>query len=585
MLRFLGVRHLAVIDRLELEFEPGLNVLTGETGAGKTILVEAIELLLGGRASADLVRTGETLATVQAIFEENGAPDAIVRREVSAQGRSRAFLDDALATTAALREFGSRRVDLHGQHEHQALLDPAEHVRLLDAFADHAEALANVAERYAVWRTATAALERTQLGEREKRARIEIASFQLQEIDRAAPAAGEDEALNAERTVLANADRLTRLCSEAYAALYEGEQAALTSLAGVWKRLTELSDLDARFAGYLAQREEVKPRLEDLAFFLREYVADVDASPARLQAVEDRLAALERLKKKHGPSLDDVLARRAAFREELAALEADSERTAVLEREAREAVGRFLESARALSTQRQRAARELAGALVAELAELAMTKSRVEVRVMPQDQEAAWTTSGIDHVEFFLSPNPGEEVRPLARIASGGELSRVMLALRTVAISDEAPRTLIFDEVDAGIGGAAADAVGTRLQALGRRHQVLCVTHLPQIAARGDVHFQIAKLVKSGRTMTQVVKLDDSGREQEIARMMAGARISSHVLASAREMLQARRVGPQARTSVSYEAGDPWTGETEEKPKGESESPMAANAKGRRSGR
>jgi DNA repair protein RecN (Recombination protein N) len=564
MLRFLGVRHLAVIDRLEVEFEPGLNVLTGETGAGKTMLVEAIDLLVGGRASADLVRTGEELATVQAIFETPDRRDVILRREISAQGRSRAFLDDTLATTAALREFGSRHIDLHGQHEHQALLDPAEHAGLLDAFAGHAELVDAAGGRHAEWRAAAAALERTQLGEREKRARIEMAHFQLQEIERVAPLDNEDDTLGAERGMLANADRLKRASEDAYAALYEGEQAALASLAVVWKRVGELAELDPRFTPYLTQRDDVKSGLEDLAYALRSFAADLDASPDRLQAVEDRLALLERIKKKHGPSLADVLARQAALRDELAALEASDERAAVLEQEAEKSAGAYLGAARALSAARQRAARALAEALARELAELAMPKCRVDIRVTPSDDRAKWTAGGIDDVEFFMSPNPGEDVRPLARIASGGELSRVMLALRTVAASDEPGRSLVFDEVDAGIGGAAADAVGARLQALGRRHQVLCITHLPQIAARGTVHFQIAKQVKAGRTLTVVTRLDDSGREQEIARMIAGAQVSAQVLASAREMLDTRR--------------------GEDKTKGESERSSTAKAKGKRGG-
>lgn len=562
MLRFLAVRHLAVIDRLEVEFEPGLNVLTGETGAGKTVIVEAIDLLVGGRASADLVRTGEDLAMVQAIFERPGASDIIVRREVSAQGRSRAFIDDALATTAALRELGARQVDLHGQHEHQALLDPAEHVRLLDAFGGHDDRTTDVAAKFAAWRSASAALARTQLGEREKRARIEIASFQLQEIDRVDPSAGEDERLAGERLVLASADRLGRLSGEAYAALYEGEHAALAALATVWKRLGELADLDPRFAPYLAQRDEVKPALEDLAFFLRSYGADIEASPERLQAVEDRLAAIERLKKKYGPGLDGVLQRRADLRDELAALEATGERTLALEADVTRAAGAFLEAARGLSSARRQAARQLEQRLTEALSELAMPNVRVEVRITQAMEPERWTPRGVDDVELFLSPNPGEEVKPLARIASGGELSRVMLALRTLAASDEPGRTLVFDEVDAGIGGAAADAVGARLQALGRRHQVLCITHLPQIAARGDAHFLIAKHVKAGRTTTSVARLDRAGREEELARMIAGAQLSPQVLASAREMLAARQ--------------------GEAKTKGESERPLPAKAKGRK---
>src|SRR5262245_19529320 len=266
MLRFLAVRGLAIIDQIEVEFGPGFNVLTGETGAGKTILVEAIDLLLGGRASADLVRTGEELATVQAIFEGADGTEVIVRRELSAHGRSRAFIDDTLATTAALRDLGSRHIDLHGQHEHQALLDPIEHVTLLDAFAGHASVLADVTASHDAWTQARSALDRTELGDREKRARIEIARFQLEEIERVAPLEREDETLDAERLVLANADRVSRLCHEAYAAVYDGEHAALGSLAAAWKRVGELAEIDPRVAPYLDQRDEIKSRLEDLGF-------------------------------------------------------------------------------------------------------------------------------------------------------------------------------------------------------------------------------------------------------------------------------------------------------------------------------
>jgi DNA repair protein RecN (Recombination protein N) len=541
MLRFLGVRNLAVIDRLEVEFEPGLNVLTGETGAGKTVLVGAIDLIVGGRASADLVRTGEDLATIQAVFDGPDGRDVIVRRELSSQGRSRAFIDDALTTTAALRDLGLRHVDLHGQHEHQALLDPAGHIALVDAFAGHARERDEVASSFDAWREAATALERTQLSEREKRARIEIASFLLQEIERVAPVENEDETLAADRLVLKNADRVSRLCHDAYAAVYDGEHAALTSLVTAWKRIGELADIDPRFAPYVAQRDEVKPQLEDLAHFLRSYVADIDASPERLQAVEDRLAALERLKKKHGPSLADVLKRRDALAAELTALESGEAESRTLAARAESAATEFLAGARGLSATRQKAAAALGRALADALGDLAMPKSRAEVRVTVRPEPEYWSRSGINQVEFFLSPNPGEDIRPLARIASGGELSRVMLALRTLATPDEPGRSLVFDEVDAGIGGAAADAVGARLQWLGRRYQVLCITHLAQIAARGATHFQIAKEIRAGRTITTVTRLNQAGRESEIARMIAGDKISEGVLASARELLAARR--------------------------------------------
>jgi DNA repair protein RecN (Recombination protein N) len=542
MLRFLAIRNLAVIDHLEIEFEGGLNVLTGETGAGKSVLVEAIDLLVGGRASADLVRTGQEVGAVQAVFERADGREVIVRREVSAQGRSRAFIDDTLATTGALRELGGALVDLHGQHEHQALLDESEHVDLLDAFGAHDEAVAAVAGQYDEWRAAVAAVERTALSAHDRQARLERARFQLQEIERVDPRRGEDESLSAERVVLANADRLGRWSSEAYSALYDGETAALAQLAAVWKRVADLAELDPSFRAHLETRDLIKVQLEDLAFRLRAYCGDLDASPERLQLVEDRLAALERLKRKFGPDLSDVLSRRESFSEEVAALDDSSDRTAALEARAAEAARAFLTAAADVSAARRKAAQRLVPALEAALADLAMPQSRVEVRLTDgAANPSTWTRHGVDDVAFLLSPNPGEDVRPLARIASGGELSRIMLALRTLAWRGEPGRSLIFDEVDAGIGGTAADAVGARLQILAKQHQVVCVTHLAQVAARGGAHFQIAKQLRAGRTVTTVTRLDEAGREAEVARMIAGASVSPQVLASAREMIASRR--------------------------------------------
>jgi DNA repair protein RecN (Recombination protein N) len=540
MLRFLGVRHLAVIDTLEIEFEPGLNILTGETGAGKSVLVGAIDLLVGGRASADLVRTGEDTATVQAVFERADGRELIVRREISAQGRSRAFIDDVLATAAGLRDAGQGLVDLHGQHEHQTLLDPSEHLTHLDLFLSEDTLISGVAEAYDAWRSATSALDRSRLDDREKRARVDIASLQLQEIEKVGPKDGEDERLTMERGVLANADRLSRLSREAYTALYDGESAVLATMAGVWKRVTDLAALDSRFQPYLDDRAALKSGLEDLALFLRSYATDLEASPDRLQGVEDRLAALERLKRKFGPTLGDVLTRERDLRQELAALGATEERADALASTERECRRAFLAVAGTLSAARREGAVRLGRALEQALAELAMPQSRVLLQVTSSDHPDAWRRQGIDAVEFFLSSNPGEEPRPLARIASGGELSRIMLALRTLVDRGDVGRTLVFDEVDAGIGGAAADAVGARLHALGQRHQVLCITHLPQIAARPAAHFQITKQVRAGRTATLVTRLDPGGRELEIARMIAGAKVSSQVLASARELLELR---------------------------------------------
>jgi DNA repair protein RecN (Recombination protein N) len=540
MLRFLRIQHLAVIDRLELAFDSGLTVLTGETGAGKSILVGAVGLLVGGRASSDLIRTGEDQAVIEAIFERADGDEVIVRREISAQGRSRALINDSLVTSAALRDACGGLVDLHGQHEHQLLLDPASHLDLLDAFGGFDDMREETGTAFAAWHQVRSERERLLTGEREKAARAEFIRFQLAEVDRVAPRAGEDDELAATRQVLANADKLQRLCADAYTGLYEGDEAALPALGVVWRKVGDLAALDARFTPYLDAREAVKSQLEDLAFFLRSYSSDIDASPARLQEVEDRLAALERLKRKHGPSLDEVLASADRLRRDLHDIEHATERTAELDQAVTAARERYLQTATRLSGARRKAAPDFAKRLEGALADLAMTRTRCEVRLTDPAVETSWSERGIESGEFFISPNPGEDLRPLARIASGGELSRIMLALKTLASTDAPGKTLIFDEVDAGIGGAVADVVGKRLQALSARFQVLCITHLPQIAAYGGSHFRISKSVRRDRTMTDVTRLAGPDREQEMARMIGGADISTSVLASAREMLESR---------------------------------------------
>ncbi len=542
MLRYLNIRNLAVIEALEVTFEPGLNVLTGETGAGKSILVEAVSLLLGGRASPDLVRTGEDTAIVQAIFETDGR-EVVVRREVTSQGRSRAFIDGTLATAGTLRELGERLVDLHGQHEHQALLNPDLHIDLLDQYAGQAEQRDRVAADFAEWSRLTSELDEVRRQERDKSARTDFLKFQLGEIERVNPRDGEDDELAATRQLLANAEKLKRLCDEAYSRLYESDEAVLGGLAQVWKRVADLAALDARFAPHLESRDAVRAQLEDLAAFLREYAADIDAAPAHLQEVEDRLAALDRLKRKYGPALGDVMARRADCRTELQTLEATGERAAELERAVAIAAQAYDRQAAELSAARHKAAPRFARALEAGLAELAMERTRLEVRFADGRPEADRRTSrGIDIAEFYVSPNPGEELRPLARIVSGGELSRLMLGLKTLASTDAPGKTLIFDEVDAGIGGRVADVVGRKLQGLGKGFQVLCITHLPHIAACACTHFRVTKSVKHDRTLTSVERLDGDARAEEVARMMAGAIVTSGTLASAREMIGSRQL-------------------------------------------
>jgi len=561
MLRFLRIQHLAVIDSVEVEFDPGLNVLTGETGAGKSILVEAVGLLLGGRASGDLVRTGEDLAAIEAIFE-SGGEELLVRREITAQGRSRAFINGALATAGALKDLSARLIELHGQHEHQTLLDPTTHIDVLDAFGALDPLIAPTSTAFDALRAARDELDRSRAAANDRDARMDLLTFQLGELDRAVlkdPV--EDVELAGRRQILVSAERVERLCAESYGSLYESDEAILGALGGVWRRVSELAALDSKFQPYLDARDAIKSQLEDLAVFLRSYADGIEASPARLQQIEERLALLERLKRKHGPALADVIARRDALRGELADLQGGDDRIAALEREHAAARTAYLAAARALSSARQQVANAFAKTLVALLRDLAMEQTRFEVRFGDAPiAETAWTARGIDAGEFFVSPNPGEDLRPLARIVSGGELSRVMLAIKTLtatsrhgfsAAAERPPSAsapgLIFDEVDAGIGGRVADIVGRKLRALGSAFQVLCITHLPQIAAYADTHFQIEKRVGGGRTRTTVQRLGADGRVDELARMLGGEAITDGLRRSAREMLAAPALRAGAR--------------------------------------
>lgn len=539
MLRTLRIRNLAVIEAVEVELDPGFTALTGETGAGKSILVEAVGLLLGGRASSDLVRTGTDTATIEAVFERAGG-EVLIRREITAAGRSRSFVDGALATAAMLRDVSSDLVELHGQHEHQSLLDPSTHLRFLDADAGLEDAAARVSTLWERMRECRERLAAASMDARERQARLELIRFQLGEIDAVRPAAGEDAELDAARRVLANAERVEGLCRSAHDELYDSDHAALTQLASVWKKVEELATLDPVFGPHLESRTAVKAQLEDLASYLRAYADGVDASPARLQEVEDRLARLERLKRKYGPGLDEVLAKGASLRAEASRLDGSDLQAGELERELGGATAAYQAAARELSSARRRASGAFARSLKALLADLAMAETRFEVRF--ESNESAperWDANGLDRVEFFVSPNPGEDPRPLARIASGGELSRVMLALRTIVERDEGERTLVFDEVDAGIGGAAADAVGLRLQRLGARQQVLCITHLPQIAALASGHFRIEKSAGDETSLTTVEALAGDGVVEELMRMLGAEASDGAARKHAKQLLAA----------------------------------------------
>jgi DNA repair protein RecN (Recombination protein N) len=554
MLKLLRINNIALIPSLELELGPGLTLLTGETGAGKSILIDALGLVLGDRASPDLIRSGEERATVEAVFEVPGAAalldarglpadgeEIVLRRELQASGKGRATLNGALVPLSLLRELGPRLAVVHGQHEPQGLLDPAAHLVLVDHFAG--EDARAIGELFRELRSTDAALERLRGDRREAERRRETLEFQASEIEHAGLAAGEEETLRAERVRQANAGRLASLSGEAFALLYDDEAAALTRLGQVWKRVEELAAIDPEFRPFVQAKADWLPPLEDLARFIRDYRGRLEVSPGRLDEIESRLQAIERLKKKYGATVSEVLAFGARCRDELRTLGSPEEQERKLEERRAQAAAAYLERATALSKRRRAVARDLVRRVQAELALLAMEKTRFEVLFTPADPEAAldpsgWTEQGLERAEFLLSPNPGEELRPLARIASGGELSRLMLALKSVVRADVAGLTLVFDEVDAGIGGRVAEVVGRKLKLVAERQQVLCVTHLPQIAAFADRHLAVRKQVTRGRTQTDVDTLSEADRVEEVARMLGGETVTPTARLHAREMLK-----------------------------------------------
>ena len=553
MIRFLSIQNLAVVDKIEFDLQPGLTVLTGETGAGKSIILGALSLLVGSRATSGLVRTGEEQARVQATVEDENGHETILRREVTAQGRSRGFIDDTLATARALQEIGRRLIDLHGQHDHQALLDPSNHLPLLDAYADLDGDLDAMRDTYNAWRRVRQRLDLAKGHDQDKGERIEFLAFQRDEIQRTAPVADEESELHAKRTRLANAERLAVLCADAYGALYDREDAVLATMSGVWRNLDQLAVLDDRFASYVAGRDAVDSQLEDLAFFLRSYQAKIENSPEELGVIEARLAELEGLKRKYGPTLNDVLQHLVGVEAELETLTFGQEEIEELTANEERSRTSFLRAAEALSQTRQAAGIRLSTDLERILGELAMPHARFESRFESPTPDRLWTERGVDAVEFYFSANPGEDIRPLAKVVSGGELSRVMLGLKTVASTDTKGKTLVFDEVDAGIGGAVADRVGSMLRKLSEDCQVICVTHAPQIAAYGTSHYHVSKVVWNGRTITRVSRLEGQGRVAELARLMtggeaAGARAGALELLESKDKAKGKRRKRKAKT-------------------------------------
>ena len=565
MLLELRVENYAVIDNVAVEFAPGLNLLTGETGAGKSILIDALALLLGDKASADAVRHGTEKAIAAAVFEtdskaldavleENGldADEAqlILRREIAAGGKGRVFVNNQPATVAVLRQLAPHLAVIHAQNAAVLAFDAASRLSLLDSFAG--PNLAPVGEAFAEWNAIRQRIADLERDEQDRMRLLDLWSFQRKEIAGANLQPGEDAKLEAEKRVLANSERILSAAMGAYDALYEGSVSASALIRSASRQLEELARIDEKFRESLAQLDSARITVEDIGQTLRDYAEDVEASPDRLAEVEDRLAALDRLKRKYGPSLEEVIAMGVELERKLNEMENKDEILRKLRAELAHTAERYLDAARALSRQRYEAARKLEKQVESEVNELAM-KARFKVEVGGSDEEGNWTSKGFDSVQYLISANPGEPLGPVEEIASGGELSRVMLALKTTieagmpgrarqhAAKGGGQRTLVFDEIDSGIGGRAAEAVGKKLKQLAATKQVLCVTHLPQIASFADQHFLIEKKESGGRTKTSVRPLDSEERTRELARMISGAKLTDTSIKHAEQMLKANR--------------------------------------------
>ena len=555
MLVELVVENYAVIEQARVRFHPGLNLLTGETGSGKSIVVDALGLLFGGRASAEMVRTGAERTRISGVFAVSSTPaltklldeagtsveedEIVVEREVQRNGKSRAFVGNRPATLALLKDLAPHLGDIHGQHDQQHLFSPVVQCEMLDAFAGLEGLAGEAAELFRHWRNATAEMDQLDRTVQERLRMTDLWEFQRKEIEAVAPTPGEDGELENERLILRNVVRLQEISAVAYATLYEDRQSVATQLGAVEKRLEELARIDETVQETIGILRSASIAVDEAARALNHYLGKLEADPARLEEVELRLAALDKLKRKYGASLGEVLAFLETVKADLGAVEDSSSRRETLKKEIAERSASYEAVASRLSTKRKDAAIQLAKRVEGELAALAMEKTRVEIRIVP----AAWSERGADTVQFLIAPNLGEELKPLERIASGGELSRVALALKTCAgprkaATNQAPPTVVFDEVDAGVGGSAAEAVGRRLKRLARTAQVLCVTHLAQIAGFADHHYYVEKHSTRGRTVATVEELSAAARTQEIGRMLSGERVTPEALRHAEQLMK-----------------------------------------------
>jgi DNA repair protein RecN (Recombination protein N) len=554
----LRLENYAVIDHLVVEFASGLNLLSGETGAGKSILIDALSLLLGGKASPEVVRFGAERAVIAAVFEveagaekpiarilgENGIDseesNLILRREISAKGR--VFVNNQPATVAVLKQLAPYLASIHAQNESLVSFNAEVRLELLDAFAS--TELESIAEEFESWKNIQDRIRDLEQGEQDRLRLVDLWMFQKREIQDAKIQAGEDERLESEKRVLANAEKIYNAALQAFDLLYEGAASTSASLRIAQKHIEELMRYEPKFQEAFAGLESARISVEDVGASLRDYAGGIESSPEHLAEVEDRLALLDRMKRKYGPTLDDVIKLGEEVTRKLSEIENKDENLAELRRQLATRAKQYLEAARAVSKKRLEAAKKLEKLVEAEINQLAM-KAQFRIATSGTEEETGWTSSGFDRVEFMISTNPGEPMQPLDQIASGGELSRVMLALKSGVESSPRrkasgrERTLVFDEIDTGIGGRAAEAVGKALKSLSSSNQVLCVTHLPQIATFAEHHYLIEKKRAGERTRTTVRKITGQERTEEIARMLSGAKLTETSLKHAEQMLKA----------------------------------------------
>ena len=552
MLLELVVENYAVVERLRVHFHAGLNLLTGETGSGKSIVVDALGLLLGGRASAEMIRTGEARARVAGIFEvrdqaavrrllepaglevEDG--ELLIEREILASGKSRAFVGSRPVAVALLKDLAPFLGDIHGQHDQQLLFSSEAQRDMLDGFAGNRDLLDSASRIYQEWRAAAAELEELERNEQEKLRLLDLWSFQRKEIESAQLEPDEDTQLENERRVLQNVQKLQESAGTAYDALYENPESAVALARIASKRVEELYRIDATLDGLREHLKSAELSLQEAAFALRDYLSRLEANPGRLEEVETRLEAIARLKRKYGHSIEEVLAFLTEVRGQIAGVESAGERMEALRKERKRLASEFEKLAGGLSEARRAAARRLEKRVEAELAQLAMERTVFRVAMA----EAAWSPAGADRVEFLVSPNLGEEPRAMEKVASGGEISRLALALKTCLAGPKTSvvRTLVFDEVDTGVGGSAAEGVGRRLKKLAAANQVLCVTHLPQIASFADHHYRVEKQESSGRTVAVIEELDAAARTREVGRMLSGQKLTPEALKNAEQLIK-----------------------------------------------